>query len=61
MTAEEAYDQVCRIARDHALVWQGAAGVVVIVHPDVQRAEGIYDEIQWVHRLGPHLKNALLT
>jgi hypothetical protein len=54
MNPSEAYDEVCRIARDHALVYQAAGGVVLIVHPDTQRERGIYDHIQYVHGLGPH-------
>lgn len=34
MTPEQAYDEVCRLAREHALIWQAHGGVVVIVHPD---------------------------
>jgi len=49
VTQEEAYDEVCRIAREHALIWQAAGGVVTIVHPDVQREEGLYDQIQRMH------------
>ena len=54
MTQEEAYAEVCRIAREHALIHQGYGGVVVIVHPDTQREQGIYEQIQYVHGLGPH-------
>lgn len=54
MTPEQAYDECCRIAREHALIWQAAGGVTTIVHPDAQKAEGIYGHIQYVHGLGPH-------
>jgi len=54
MTQEQAYDEVCRIARENALIHQGYGGVVVIVHPETQREYGIYDEIQYKHGLGPH-------
>ena len=56
MTHEEAYDEVCRIARENALIHQGYGGVVVIVHPDTQREQGIYEMIQYMHGLGPHPK-----
>ena len=49
VTPEQAYDEVCRLAREHALIWQAHGGVVVIVHPDTQKAEGLYEQIQWVH------------
>jgi len=54
MTADEAYEEIVRLARAHALVWQAAGGVVTIVHPDTQRAEGIYERIQWMHGLAPY-------
>jgi hypothetical protein len=56
MTPEQAYDEVCRIAREHALIYQGYGGVVVMVHPNTQREEGIYELIQYMHGLGPHPK-----
>lgn len=54
MSPAEAYDEVCRIARDHALIYQASGGVAVIVHPDTQREQGIYAHVQYVHGLGPH-------
>ena len=54
MTPEKAYDECCRLARQYALIYQAAGGVVTIVHPDTQKAEGIYAHIQYVHGLGPH-------
>ena len=56
MTPEQAYDEVCRIAREYALIHQGHGGVVVIVHPETQREDGIYEEVQYMHGLGPHPK-----
>ena len=56
MTQSEAYDEVCRIAREHALISQAAGGVVVIVHPDTQHECGLYERIQYTHGLGPHQK-----
>ena len=41
MTREEAYDQVAKLAAEHALIAQGFGGVLTIVHPDTQRAEGL--------------------
>lgn len=49
-----AYDQICEIARVNALIWQAGSGVVTIVHPDTQRAQDVYEHIQYVHGLGPH-------
>ena len=53
MTPEAAYEEICRIARAHALVLQAFGGVVTIVHPDTQKSEGLYERIQWIHGLGP--------
>lgn len=41
MTREEAYDAVARLAAEHALIAQGFGGVLTIVHPETQRAEGL--------------------
>lgn len=50
----EAYDRICAIAREYALILSAAGGVVTIVHPETQRAEGVRDHIQWLHGLGKH-------
>ena len=50
----EAYDRICVIAREYALILSAAGGVVKIVHPSTQRSEGVRDHIQWVHGLGKH-------
>ncbi|WP_175725126.1 hypothetical protein [Burkholderia ambifaria] len=52
----EAYDRICSIAREYALILNAAGGVVTIVHPDTQRSEGVRDQIQWLHGLGKHPK-----
>jgi hypothetical protein len=52
MNAREAYIEICRLAREHALVWQAAGGVVTIVDVETQKEEGIYEEIQFLHKLG---------
>jgi cysteine synthase len=54
MTPEEAYAKIAELAREHALISAAAGGVVVVVHPNTQKAEGLYEHIQWVHGLGPH-------
>ena len=54
MTPEEAYKQIAELAREHALIHQGYGGILVIVHPDTQKEQGIYEHVQWVHGLGPH-------
>lgn len=51
MTPSEAYKVVCELAREYALVWQASGGIVTIVHPDAQKREGIYDDIQFLHNL----------
>lgn len=33
MTPEEAYEEIERLGREHALIHQSAGGVIVIVHP----------------------------
>lgn len=58
MTPAQAYDEICRLAREHALVWQAAGGVVVMVHPETQKERGIYGQIQYMHGLGPHPQSA---
>lgn len=54
MTPAEAYANICVLARNHALVLEAVGGVITIVHPDVQREEGLYCHVQWVHGKGPH-------
>ncbi len=54
MTPEDAYDHICEIAKEHALILNAFGGVVTIVHPDTQRQESLYDHIQYVHGLGAH-------
>lgn len=56
VTPEQAYEQVCQIAKEHALIYQAAGGWVTIVHPTTQKEEGIYEHTQWVHGLGKHPK-----
>lgn len=51
-----AYEQICEIARKNALILNAAGGVVTIVHPATQRADGLYEHIQYVHGLGKHPK-----
>ena len=51
-----AYEQICELARNNALILNAAGGVVTIVHPATQRAEGLYEHIQYVHGLGKHPK-----
>lgn len=53
MTQEAAYEAVCRLAREHALILSAAGGVVTIVHPRTQREEGLFEHIQRMHGLGP--------
>jgi len=54
MTNEQAYDEVCRIAREHALVFSAYGGVVTIIHPETQREHGLWESIQYMHGLGKH-------
>jgi len=54
MTPEQAYEKIAELARKYALVYQAYGGVMIIVHPDTQKEQGIYEHIQWVHGLGPH-------
>ena len=57
MLPEQAYEEIVKLARAHALVYQAVGGIVVIVHPETQKKEGIYEKIQWMHGLGPHPKS----
>lgn len=54
MTREEAYDAVAKLAAEHALIAQGFGGVLTIVHPDTQRAEGLEALCLHMAGLGPH-------
>lgn len=49
MTPEQAYEEVVRLAREHALIYKAVGGVVVVVHPATQKKEGIYEKIQRMH------------
>lgn len=53
-TALLAYDYICKLAVEHALILNASGGITTIVHPDTQRAAGLYEHIQWVHGLGKH-------
>ena len=39
-----AYEQTVKLLRDHALIYGGAGGVLLIVHPDTQDEDGIMDK-----------------
>lgn len=54
MTPAEAYDEIARLAQEHALVAHAAGGVLIVMHPDTQHETGHYERIQWVHGRGPH-------
>jgi|GEM_PF-3483555 len=54
MTREEAYEEVARIAAEHALIAQGFGGVLTIVHPDIQRQHGIEANCLYMAGQGPH-------
>lgn len=54
MTREEAYDQVAKLAAEHALIAQGFGGVLTIVHPETQRAEGLEAHCLYMAGHGPH-------
>lgn len=56
MNASEAYDKIASLANEHALIRHGAGGVLVIVHPDVQKEEGIYELCQYMAGKGPYPK-----
>lgn len=53
MTREEAYDAVAKIAAEHALILQGFGGVLTIVHPNTQRAEGFEEHCLYMAGMGP--------
>ena len=54
MTREEAYEEVARIAAEHALIAQGFGGVLTIVHPDIQRQQGIEAQCLYMAGQGQH-------
>ena len=49
MTQDEAYDEIVRLGRKNALIYQASGGMVLILHPDTQKSEGLYEEIQRTH------------
>lgn len=53
MTREEAYDAVAKIAAEHALILQGFGGVLTVVHPSTQRAEGVEGLCLYMAGQGP--------
>lgn len=53
MTREEAYDAVAKLAAEHALILQGFGGVLTIVHPATQRAEGFEERCLYMAGMGP--------
>jgi hypothetical protein len=52
MNSREAFNEICKLAKEHALIWQAAGGVVIIVDQQTQKEEGIYDDVQFIHNLG---------
>ncbi|AUA70365.1 MULTISPECIES: hypothetical protein [Pseudomonas] len=54
MTREEAYAAVAKMAEEHALIYQAAGGVIVIVHPDTQREKSIEEMCLYMAGQGPH-------
>lgn len=54
MTREEAYETVAKIAAEHALIAQGFGGILTIVHPETQRAEGLEELCLYMAGQGPH-------
>ncbi len=64
MTREEAYETLAMIAAEHALIAQGFGGILTIVHPETQRAEGLEELCLYMAGQGPHpaaLKQQQLT
>ncbi|WP_425221745.1 hypothetical protein [Pseudomonas sp.] len=53
MTREEAYEEVARLAAEHALIAQGFGGVLTIVHPSTQRQHGIEEKCLFLAGQGP--------
>jgi hypothetical protein len=54
MTREEAYEAVAKLAAEHALIAQAFGGVIVIVHPDTQREQGIEANCLYMAGQGEH-------
>ncbi|MFY1021183.1 hypothetical protein [Ectopseudomonas khazarica] len=54
MTREEAYEQIAKLAADHALIAQAFAGVITVVHPETQRQHGIEANCLYMAGQGPH-------
>lgn len=54
MTREEAYDQIAKLAAEHALILQAFGGVITVVHPETQRREGIEERCLYMAGQGPY-------
>lgn len=54
MTREEAYEAIAKLAGEHGLIHQAYGGVIVIVHPETQRQEGIEAHCLYMAGLGEH-------
>lgn len=54
MTREEAYEEVARIATEHALIAKGFGGALTIVHPETQREYGIEAKCLYMAGRGPY-------
>ena len=52
MSPEQAYEEIYRLAREHALILSAAGGVAVIVHPATQRSDGLLEQIKHLPGLG---------
>lgn len=48
MPIDEAWERITAMAEQHALVYRAFGGVVVLVHPDEQKRQGIYDQCQYM-------------
>lgn len=57
MTPNEAYEEIARLAAEHALIFYAYGGVITVVHQDTQKREGIYAKCQYIAGLGPFPKD----
>ena len=51
---DDHWDEVMALAKKYALIKIAAGGIAVLMCHEVQKEQGIFDHIQWVHGLGKH-------
>lgn len=53
-SADDAFEQIVKLARENALIRRAYGGVLLIVSIETQKELGIFEEIQYTHGLAEH-------